>query len=135
MRHITDSIWLHQTSQSIRRPFQFNLSGLNGSLESITGPQECHYLTVTPLPASNLRPQNPYHWCRDHLNDSYCGKILRLPPCVKRSRMSGYYSPQCSQKVEKRAGKSRRMPFRRTLGFHYEWLRAAMGPGSQTILG
>lgn len=92
---------------SLYRPSQFNLSSLNGSLESISGPQECHYLSVTPpLPnlQSNLQPQNPDQWHGDHLNGSCCGKILCLPPCVKRSRMFGYYSPQCSgrwRKVQK----------------------------------
>lgn len=51
---------------------------------------------------------NPDHFLqRDHLNDSYCGKIRRLPPRVKRSRMSWVLF----SKVEKRAGESRRMSF------------------------
>lgn len=52
-----------------RSPSRFNLSSLNGALESISWSQECHYLAVTP-------PKTPTAGKRGHLNDPYYEKIL-----------------------------------------------------------
>lgn len=75
------------TKSAQNRSYQLNMSGLNWALRSISGSQECHYLTLTPLPPhlqSNLQPQTPAIGKGITLNDSYHEKILRLQPCVKK---------------------------------------------------
>lgn len=95
---------------SLYRPSQFNLSSLNGSLESISGPQECHYLTVTP-PSPEPLPmaQGSLKWFLLRENP------LSAASCEKIKDVWLLFST-VQWKVEKRAGKSRRMSFIRIFG-------------------
>lgn len=100
---IQKGIWVSQTSQPIQtfpvQPEQLKWVSRVHLWASGMSLSDCD----TPLPnlQSNLQPQNPYQWHRDHLNGSCCGKILCLPPRVKRSRMFGHYSPRCSGRWRK----------------------------------
>lgn len=59
---------------------------------------DCNTPTLLPPPIFNpiFKPRTPHRWHKDHLNDPFCGKILRLPACVKRSRMLENYSQWCA---------------------------------------
>lgn len=86
-----------------RSPSRFNLSSLNGALESISWSQECHYLAMTPPRNS----KTPTAGKGGHLNYPYYEKILPSASLVWKDQ--GCLGIILQLKVKKRAGKSIRM--------------------------